>query len=102
MVQWKLVVTWFYPNHSKNHRIHRDQDQVKEIFGLQERKKNCWTLLVAAAQVYEGRIHYSVESVEMISSFEIVVSIKISKGARMCYYVRKTLGYSQEKKVACC
>ncbi|KAF2569892.1 hypothetical protein F2Q68_00027118 [Brassica cretica] len=44
-----------------------------------------------AAQVYGGRIHNSVESVEMISSFEIVVSIKISKGARMCYYVRKTL-----------
>ncbi|KAF3510198.1 hypothetical protein F2Q69_00004779 [Brassica cretica] len=38
------------------------------------------------AQVYGGRIHESVESVEMISSYEIRVSLEFSKGARICYY----------------
>lgn len=60
----KLVVTWFYPNQSNTPR----SDQVKEIFGLQEKKENCSTFFAAVAQVYGGRIHKSVESVEMISS----------------------------------
>ncbi|KAF3538024.1 hypothetical protein F2Q69_00024680 [Brassica cretica] len=47
--------------------------KVKEIFGLQEKKKNCWTFFAAAAQVYGEMIHESVESVEMISSYEIRV-----------------------------
>ncbi|KAF3552839.1 hypothetical protein F2Q69_00016332 [Brassica cretica] len=58
---------------------------------LSETEESHGSMEAGAAQVYGGRIHNSVESVEMISSFEIVVSIKISKGARMCYYVRKTL-----------
>ncbi|KAF3589514.1 hypothetical protein F2Q69_00027925 [Brassica cretica] len=37
--------------------------KVKEIFGLQEKKKNCWALFAAAEQVYGGRIHESVESI---------------------------------------
>ncbi|KAF2598149.1 hypothetical protein F2Q68_00011575 [Brassica cretica] len=45
-----------------------------------------------AAQVCGGRIHKLVESVEMISSFEIRVSIKFSTGARICYCVRRTSG----------
>ncbi|KAF3596170.1 hypothetical protein DY000_02021076 [Brassica cretica] len=40
--------------------------KVKEIFGLQEKKKNCWTFFAAAAQVYRGRIHESVESAASI------------------------------------
>ncbi|KAF3537625.1 hypothetical protein F2Q69_00024868 [Brassica cretica] len=59
--------------------------KVKEIFGLQEKKKNCWTLFDAAAQVYGERIHESVESVEMISSYEIRVSLEFSRGARIYY-----------------
>ncbi|WZZ59809.1 hypothetical protein YC2023_059916 [Brassica napus] len=59
--------------------------KVKEIFGLQEKKKNCWALFAAAEQVYGGRIHESVESVEMISSYEIMFSLEFSKGARICY-----------------
>ncbi|WZY77112.1 hypothetical protein YC2023_023496 [Brassica napus] len=39
--------------------VHRDQDHVKEIYGLKERKKNYWTFLAAAAKVYGGRIHES-------------------------------------------
>ncbi|WZZ86562.1 hypothetical protein YC2023_115141 [Brassica napus] len=78
------------------------QDQVKEIFGLQEKKENCWTFFAAAAQVYGGRIHESVESVEMISSYEIRVSLEFSRGARICYCVRRTSGYSQDKMVAGC
>ncbi|KAF2599827.1 hypothetical protein F2Q68_00007775 [Brassica cretica] len=76
--------------------------KVKEIFGLQEKKKNCWTFFAAAAQVYGGRIHESVESVEMISSYEIRVSLEFSRGARICYCVRRTSGYSQDKMVAGC
>ncbi|KAF2557510.1 hypothetical protein F2Q68_00014505 [Brassica cretica] len=60
--------------------------KVKEIFGLQEKKKNCWALFAAAEQVYGGRIHESVESVEMISSYEIIFSLEFSKGASICYY----------------
>ena len=102
MVQWKLVVTWFYPNQSKNQRIHWDQNHVKEIFDLQDRKENCWTFFAAAAQVYGRRIHDSVESVEMISSYEIMVSLKFSNGARICYYVRNVSCYSQVEMVAGC
>ncbi|KAF2568842.1 hypothetical protein F2Q68_00026627 [Brassica cretica] len=76
-------------------------EEVKEIFGLQEKKKNCWTFFNASAQVYGGRIHESVESVEMISSYEIRVSLEFSRGARICYCVR-TSGYSQDKMVAGC
>ncbi|WZZ36756.1 hypothetical protein YC2023_020157 [Brassica napus] len=65
---------------------------VKEIFDLQEKKKNCWTFFDAAAQVYGGRIHESVESVEMISSYEIRVSLEFSMGARISYCVRRTSG----------
>ncbi|KAF3600952.1 hypothetical protein F2Q69_00037853 [Brassica cretica] len=71
--------------------------KVKEIFGLQEKKENCWTFFATAAQVYGGRIHESVESVEMISSYEIRVSLEFSRGARICYCVRRTSGYSQDK-----
>ncbi|WZZ71835.1 hypothetical protein YC2023_083205 [Brassica napus] len=52
---------------------------VKEIFGLQEKNKNCWTFFAAAAEVYGGRIHESVESVEMISNYEIRVSLEFSR-----------------------
>ncbi|WZZ73978.1 hypothetical protein YC2023_085348 [Brassica napus] len=53
------------------------------------KKENCWTFFAAAAQVYEGRIHESVESVEMISSYEIRVSLEFSRGARICYCVEE-------------
>ncbi|KAF2580227.1 hypothetical protein F2Q68_00006205 [Brassica cretica] len=53
--------------------------KVKEIFSLQEKKKNRWTFYAAAAQVYGGRIHESVESVEMISNYEIRVSLEFSR-----------------------
>ncbi|KAF3487497.1 hypothetical protein F2Q69_00053849 [Brassica cretica] len=43
-------------------------------------------LFAATAQVYGGRIHESVESIEMISGYEIKVSLKFSKGARISYY----------------
>ncbi|KAF3542028.1 hypothetical protein F2Q69_00024679 [Brassica cretica] len=85
-----------FPSETKETR------KVKEIFGLQEKKKNCWTFFAAAAQVYGERIHESVESVEMISSYEIRVSLEFSRGARICYYVRRTSGYSQDKMVAGC
>ncbi|WZZ33489.1 hypothetical protein YC2023_016890 [Brassica napus] len=77
-------------------------DQVKEIFGLQEKNENCWTFFAAAVQVYRGMIHKSVESVEMISIYEIKVSLEFSRGARHCYYVRRTSGYSQDTMVAGC
>ncbi|KAF2549940.1 hypothetical protein F2Q68_00034996 [Brassica cretica] len=57
----------------------KETRKVKEIFGLQEKKKNCWTFFAAAAQVYGGRIHESVESVEMISNYEIRVSLEFSR-----------------------
>ncbi|WZZ81297.1 hypothetical protein YC2023_101869 [Brassica napus] len=66
------------------------------------RKKNYWTLFTATAQVYGGRIHESVESVEIISGYEIKVSLKFSKGARISYYVRRVSGYSQVEIVAGC
>ncbi|WZZ53054.1 hypothetical protein YC2023_053161 [Brassica napus] len=58
---------------------------VKEIFGLQEKKKNCWTFFAAAAQVYGGRIHESIESVEMISSYEIRAASIRKKGFRAVF-----------------
>ena len=81
-----VLHTW-KSDYDKNQRIHQDQDQVKEIFSLQERKKNGWTFFAADAQVQGGMTHESVKSVEMISNFEIGVSLKFSKGARICYYV---------------
>ena len=67
-----------------------------------KKKEKCWTFFAAAGQVYGGRIHESVESVEMISSYEIRVSLEFSRGARICYCVRRTSGYSQDKMVAGC
>ncbi|KAF3503307.1 hypothetical protein F2Q69_00041152 [Brassica cretica] len=78
--------------------------KVKEIFGLQEKKENCWTFFAAAAQVYRGRIHESVESVEMISSYEIRAASTRKKvfGAvfdlqsqGMCDYMHWSLGFSE-------
>ncbi|CAN6905693.1 unnamed protein product [Brassica oleracea] len=77
---------------------------VKEIFGLQEKKKNCWTFFAAAAQVYGGRIHESVESVEMISSYEIraasirkrgfrAVFDQQSQGVCVCDYMHWSFGF---------
>ncbi|WZZ44050.1 hypothetical protein YC2023_040309 [Brassica napus] len=72
-----------------------------EIFGLQEKKKNCWTFFAAAAQVYGGRIHESVESVEMISSYEIRAASIRKKGFEavldlqsqgVCDYMHWSLG----------
>uniref|UniRef100_A0A0D3CGW4 Aquaporin n=1 Tax=Brassica oleracea var. oleracea TaxID=109376 RepID=A0A0D3CGW4_BRAOL len=75
--------------------------KVKEIFGLQEKKENCWTFFAAAAQVYGGRIHESVESVEMISSYEIRATSIRKKGVGavldlqsqgVCDYMHWSLG----------
>ncbi|WZZ79109.1 hypothetical protein YC2023_099681 [Brassica napus] len=43
-----VLHTW-KSDYDKNQRIHQDQDQVKEIFSLQERKKN-----VSMKSVAEG------------------------------------------------
>ncbi|KAF3561546.1 hypothetical protein DY000_02012823 [Brassica cretica] len=76
--------------------------KVKEIFGLQEKKENCWTFFAAAAQVYGGRIHESVESVEMISSYEIRAASTRKKGfgavfdlqsQGVCDYMHWNLGF---------
>ena len=60
----KLVVTWYYPNQSNTPRSRSG----KRDFQFKREEENCWTFFAAAAQVYGGRIHKSVESVEMISS----------------------------------
>ncbi|KAF2546215.1 hypothetical protein F2Q70_00022482 [Brassica cretica] len=63
--------------------------KVKEIFGSQEKKENCWTFFDAAAQVYVGRIHESVELVEMISSYEIKVSLEFSREVEQRFFASK-------------
>ncbi|KAF2555070.1 hypothetical protein F2Q68_00016647 [Brassica cretica] len=76
-------------------------ERVKEIFGSQEKKENCWTFFDAAAQVYVGRIHESVELVEMISSYEIKAASIRKKGVGavldlqsqgVCDYMHWSLG----------
>ncbi|KAF3610066.1 hypothetical protein DY000_02049008 [Brassica cretica] len=75
--------------------------KVKEIFGSQEKKENCWTFFDAAAQVYVGMIHESVELVEMISSYEIKAASIRKKGVGavldlqsqgVCDYMHWSLG----------
>ncbi|KAF3585511.1 hypothetical protein F2Q69_00030465 [Brassica cretica] len=75
--------------------------KVKDIFGLQEKKENCWTFFDPAAQVYGGRIHESVELVEMISSYEIKAASIRKKGVGavldlqsqgVCEYMHWSLG----------
>ncbi|WZZ79508.1 hypothetical protein YC2023_100080 [Brassica napus] len=83
-------------------RINRVTRSGQRDFRFTREKKNCWTFFAAAAQVYGGRIHESVESIEMTSSYEIRVSLEFSRGARICYYVRRTSGYSPDKMVAGC
>ncbi|KAF3535976.1 hypothetical protein F2Q69_00024976 [Brassica cretica] len=58
----------------------RGGETYKEASNLQEKKKNGWTFFAATAQVYGGRIHESVESVEMISSYEIRVFSRVLQG----------------------
>ncbi|KAF3528489.1 hypothetical protein DY000_02042159 [Brassica cretica] len=83
------------------------KSDIRNSQGLMEvgghlKKKNCWTFFAAAAQVYGRMIHESVESVEMISSYEIRAASIRKKCFRavldlqsqgVCDYMHWSLGF---------
>ncbi|KAF2616673.1 hypothetical protein F2Q68_00040958 [Brassica cretica] len=81
-----------------------EEASKRDRINSQEKKENYWTFFAAAAQVYGGMIQKLVESVEMISSYEIrwqAVSIR-KKGFRavlelqsegLCDYMHWSLGF---------